>query len=192
MRHGLYAFVLTFVLAKTLACGGSVTESSMSTDANTIADSAATDVAADVPTIPTMDTMDTMDTTATEAAPETGGAGRIRCGDAVCAAPARCEICRPGLPDAPRICTTTKNDCLPWGEVLPLRMSCDDHSDCAPDARCAVVEGSDGTYTQCVSMPTTDCKGFAKIVCSSLADCPPCATRCAGYRGDRYPVSTCQ
>lgn len=184
-RTGVSCVLLLLALASP-ACGGSVTNDVLTTDAgeaSPILDSDRAEVVDTAINPPIEDAAIAVDAAATG----------VSCGAATCTSPSYCMICRPGDPTPAAACTTDMAVMCPsWGDRPPLRVSCDGHEDCAAAERCAVVEGSLGTYARCVSMPTTDCKVGMQILCRSLADCPPCAKSCAPYGGASYPIRSCQ
>jgi hypothetical protein len=126
---------------------------------------------------------------------EDGGTPGVACSDAVCVAGEQCLVCDPADPASVGQCVQQfTGTCEQWGMYPPLRMACDDHQDCARGERCAVYEGSLGTYTGC--WPDGDCTDGCTtcgvhIACSTLADCPACATGCEPYNAPGYPVRVC-
>jgi len=123
--------------------------------------------------------------------------GQWVCGDTLCSASEQCLICAPEAPDAEGKCVEEfTGTCDAWGELYPaLYMSCDGHEDCGQGARCILMEGSLGTYTQCWSCEEDDCAEVCEsqwpgLTCRTLADCPACATGCSPYQPG-YPVSVC-
>ncbi len=130
-----------------------------------------------------------------------GGGNGVACGPVTCSAPDACLVCDPLDPNTERSCVEGFSDgCGIWGPVPPLRLFCDDAGVCASTERCAIIEGSVGTYAQCLESPdcAADCSctgGSANVRCGTVADCPQCAKSCAPYRqypdGPEYPVNVC-
>jgi hypothetical protein len=129
-----------------------------------------------------------------------GGAGGpgVSCGGATCTAAEACLVCDPTGAQSPKTCVTGFGDTCP---TFPnLRLFCDDHGDCTATEKCMMVEGSVGTYAQCIepSACSEDCScgpGAFAQVCTTLADCPACATTCKPYQqsgqGGSFPVNVC-
>lgn len=113
----------------------------------------------------------------------------VECGGAVCQDPAFCLVCDPTNPSGTKSCETALgNDCVPWGQYPPLRMSCDGQEDCTAAEACLLFEGGLGTYTKC--MPTPN--GFGgNIVCQTPAECPPATPSCEPYNVASYLVKVC-
>ena len=127
-----------------------------------------------------------------------GGPG-IQCGSAVCTGTQECVICDLGGTQLPKKCAEPNQaNCTAYPI---LRMSCDDHGDCPSGESCGVYEGALGTYVQCAAADScaNDCScpgGTYARVCTTLADCPACATSCGAYEpypgAPSIPVNVCR
>lgn len=122
----------------------------------------------------------------------------VACGNATCVAGEGCLVCDPTGAQSPKQCVTGFTGNCPSFPVL--RIFCDDQSDCAANNDCAMVEGSVGTYAECIQAMacSTDCScgpGAFALVCNSLADCPVCSTACKPYQqspqGGAFPIKVC-
>lgn len=186
--------VLRLVLASVLggaACGGSVAEG--------IDAGAATSPAIPERTVPRGSIEDAAASPIAppdaapqrDASPDGGAAGDgatagVPCGATSCSSPMFCLYCDPTSPAGKTSCETdVAVHCTPWGDYPPLRVSCDGPEDCQPHERCALLEGSLGTYVECLP------KTAPSVVCRSLGECPAEAKTCEPYAAG-YAVRVCR